>query len=126
MHEAALVLSLDGTILYRHAPPGATAVYLPDSRDLWEVLWEHRHHLGGVAHTHPWSGVPAPSQEDLTTFSACEAALGARLDWWIATDDQALCFRHAGPDRLDYHPVDREDPSWLDELRALSSMRRSP
>lgn len=120
------MLSAEGEVLYEHAPAGATVVSLPDSRDLWEVLWEHRSVLGGVAHSHPGAGAPVPSSEDLTTFAACEAALGARLDWWIATADQVRCYRHIGPGRLDYGSVEREEPLWLERLRAMSAVGVDP
>lgn len=119
MMEAALVLDRAGAVLYRHAPAGRTSVALPDSRDLWKVLWAHRAVLGGVAHTHPGAGVAAPSVEDRTTFAACEAGLGARLDWWIATSDQVARYRFCGPDKHDYAPQPVGELPWLAELRAL-------
>lgn len=85
MLEAALVLDRDFRTIYCHLPPGRTGVYLPDSRDLWSVLWEHREILGGVAHLHPWYGKPYPSEEDRTTFSAIDRAIGRQLMWPIAT-----------------------------------------
>ncbi|MCA9491705.1 MAG: Mov34/MPN/PAD-1 family protein [Myxococcales bacterium] len=125
MIEAAVVLGPDRRPLHWHEPVGASATGLPDSRGLWDVLWEHRAELVGVAHTHPGGGEPVPSTEDVTTFAACEAALGRRLEWWIATADQVRCFRHAGPGRTDYAAENAEmdetrTAPWLDELRARS------
>jgi len=123
MIEAAFVFDKDGNIIHWHLPPGRSAGYIPDSRDLWTVLWENRENLGGVAHTHPWHGRPGPSGTDVTTFSACEGALGALLIWPIVTFDQVQCFAFRGPDPHDYAVVPRfpflrdED---LDELRRLS------
>ena len=97
MLEAAAVIDITGAPIHWHLPAGRTAVHLPDSRSLWEVLWESRSRLAGVAHTHPGAGLPVPSWEDLTTFSACEEGLGKRLDWWIATADQVRVFRWVGP-----------------------------
>lgn len=93
MIETAFVFDKDGSIIHWHLPPGRTGGSLPDSRDLWSVMWENRQILGGVAHTHPWSGQPWPSMTDVTTFSACERALGRRLIWPIITFDRIECFR---------------------------------
>lgn len=84
--EAAVVLvNVNGapTPVYWHAPPGRTAVEIPDDVALWDVLWQNRARLVGVAHTHPGGGVPAPSGTDLATFAAVERALGRPLLWWI-------------------------------------------
>lgn len=120
MIEVAVVLDDAHRPLFWHEPPGAHATALPDSRTLWEVLWTERHRLGGVAHLHPGRGEPAPSPEDLTTFAACEAGLGRRLGWWIATADQVRRFAWAGPDRLGYagrSPGEAEIEAWVAELR---------
>jgi len=119
--EAAAVIDPEGAVLAWHLPPGRTAVSLPDSRSLWSTLWAHRDRLGGLAHTHPGTGRPVPSREDLTTFAACEAGLGLRLDWWIATADQVLRFRWCGPGRTDYVSQEPLGPTtWLERLRQLS------
>jgi hypothetical protein len=117
--ETALVV-LPHRLIW-HEPSGRTWGSIPDSRDLWTILWDHRAELVGVAHTHPGGGTPRPSIEDLTTFAACEAGLGRRLFWWIASTDCCMKYQFRGPDRFDY--VGDDDPvhSWLDELRARSS-----
>jgi hypothetical protein len=123
MMETACVIAIDGSPLYWHVPPGRTSVTLPDSRLLWEVLWAERERIGGVAHTHPGRGEPVPSHEDLTTFAALEAALGRRLDWWIATADELALFRWSGPDKLHYmrSALPILEAAWLARLRELSS-----
>ncbi|MCA9714115.1 MAG: Mov34/MPN/PAD-1 family protein [Myxococcales bacterium] len=122
MLETAALIGAAGDVLHWHAPAGRTVVSLPDSRALWETMWELRDQLVGVAHTHPGVGAPAPSGTDLTTFDACELGLGVRLRWWIATGDQLRCFVWRGPYSLDYErvPLLVEQPPWLDELRARS------
>jgi hypothetical protein len=65
--------------------------------------------------------VPAPSWEDVTTFSALERGLGRRFDWWIATVDGLVVVRWVGPELHDYRTEPcAESPSWLARLRALS------
>ncbi len=121
MREVGVVVDKDGAPIFWHVPPGRTSVTLPDSRSLWGVLWENRETIAGFAHTHPGSGVPGPSWEDITTFSALERGLGVRFDWWIATTDGFGVVRWEGPDLHDYRtsPCD-EEPSWLPRLRELS------
>ena len=122
MIEAAVLVDRLGAPLAWHLPPGRSATAIPDSRDLWESMWTHREILGGLAHTHPGSGEPHPSREDLTTFAACEAALGIRLDWWIATSDRVIRYRWTGPYDLTYTSVDPLGPTpWLDQLRIHST-----
>lgn len=121
MLEVAVVVGVGGEVLHWHLPPGRSAVSIPDSRGLWDVLWTHREVVAGVAHTHP-RGLAVASQEDLTTFAACEAGLGRRLDWWVATPDAVACFVWVGPEGTDYQgqPVADETLPWLSELRKLS------
>lgn len=122
MLETAVVIDNLGCAIHWHVPAGRTVGSLPDSSDLWDVLWTHRSTLLGVAHTHPGAGAPLPSLEDVTTFAAVEAGLGVRLTWWIASRDQLAAFRHAGPGKYDYTAaaVDERSPEWLARLRALS------
>jgi hypothetical protein len=121
MIEVGVVFDVHGGVLHWHLPPGRTSVSIPDTRDLWQVLWTNRAVLGGVAHSHPGTGTPTPSHIDLTTFAACEAGLGRRLEWYITTADQLACFAWAGPERLAYQRVVRDPaPGWLNDLRAHS------
>lgn len=124
--EAAVVLDWDWTPLYFHTPAGRTGGSLPDSHDLWSVLWENRRHLLGVAHSHPGGGQPAPSHEDVTTFSAVERALGVRLLWPIATLDAVQAFHWEGPGSLQYARwggqfTSEMLASWLPELLRRSA-----
>jgi hypothetical protein len=135
--EAGLVFDRQGDPIHWHLPPDRTGVALPDSRALWKVLWENRHRLGGVAHTHPWAGPSAPSVIDVTTFAAIEAGLGQRLIWPIVTFTAVGYFVWFGPeedtppparrlfavDRLSYAAVAgrfRLGRESIDTLRELS------
>lgn len=122
--ETGLVFDRWGRPIFWHLPPDRTGGALPDSRQLWEVLWENRENLGGVAHTHPWDGPPGPSSTDLTTFAAVEAGLGQKLVWPIVTFTAVRYFVWEGPDRLHYSDLERrrfrlrcED---IEQLRDLS------
>lgn len=85
--EVAMVFGKDGQPIHWHLPPGRKETIIPDTRDLWLVLMENRDRLGGVAHTHPWTGSPMPSSMDLSTFKAIENGLGKRLLWLVVTFD---------------------------------------
>ncbi len=127
MMETGAVIAKGGRVLHWHLPEGRTVASLPDSRPLWDVLWEAGDELAGFAHSHPGSGLPLPSHTDLTTFAAVEAGLGRRLSWWITSSDQLTvtvhASRHGDPGgRLDYvtFRIAEHRPAWLDELRRLS------
>jgi hypothetical protein len=121
MKEVGVVLGLNGQPLWWHCPEGRTVASLPDSRRLWDVLWQGRDHIVGFAHTHPGTGMPGPSYEDVTTFAAVEAGLGRRLLWYVLTINVVVVCWWVGPGRLAYAKgtVD-EVPAWADELRRLS------
>ena len=135
MMESAVVIDIYAQPIYWHLPAGRSAGHIPDSRDLWEVLWENRETVWGIAHTHPGSGRPSPSQEDVTTFSAVEKALGKRLIWWILTADELQEYKWFGPKDYDYAThciwnerqgkfepgcLPSEDVFWVKELRKAS------
>lgn len=119
MRETAVVIGGAGEPLYWHLPEDRTSGSLPDSAALWDVLWEHRAVLAGVAHTHPGSGVPGPSFVDLTTFASIEKALGRRLSWWISSADRMILVSWVGPGRLDYGRRVVPDEPWVAGLRDL-------
>lgn len=100
--EAGVLVDLACEPIYWHLPLDRSGGALPDSRPLWDVIWENRERLLGFAHSHPGSGIPGPSHEDVTTFAAVEAALGKRLVWWITSADSFVELCWAGPGKLDY------------------------
>ena len=119
--EAGVVIDTDGVPLFWHTPQDRTGGSLPDSVTLWDVFWTNRDKILGFAHSHPGGGVPGPSYEDVTTFAAVEAALGKRLDWWIASENRLVVARWKGPHRLTYEAeLMDSNPTWLPKLRELS------
>ena len=90
MMETVLVFNRMGKTICFHEPAGQTSGSVPDTRSLWDILWEHRENLGGVAHTHPWEGPAQPSGTDITTFDAIERGLGKRLLWPVVTFTDVL------------------------------------
>lgn len=123
MIEAGMVVDLEyNQVIYWHLPQGRSAGSIPDSRNLWDVLWT-AHISGervGFAHSHPGSGVPGPSWTDLTTFAAIEMALGKRLIWWITSTDHVVRIDWTGPDKYDYTSTEIDEPDWANQLRELS------
>lgn len=134
MIEVAVVLDNDGQPVYWHEPPGRSSVAIPDSRDLWDAIWENRDNLMGVAHSHPGTGTPVPSQTDVTTFVAVEKALGRKLVWPIITQDRVAFFQDisnvfgGNKDKpvyksfwqLSVSEFSRLGATWVDHLIALS------
>ena len=121
MIEVGVAVDIYGKPFYWHLPEGSSAGGIPDTKSLWDVMWENRFKLWGFAHSHPGTGLPSPSGTDITTFAAIEAALGTRLSWWITSKDR-LCVCHWAS--VDEHTYMRNeviiDPEWLEELRHLS------
>lgn len=121
MKEVAVVLDLDGKPLCWHHPPGCTSASIPDSKPLWDVLWENRDRISAIAHMHPGTGAPSPSAVDLPTFRAVETGLGRRILWYIATLNAVVVVWWVGPGKNDYARAVVDDiPTWADELRRLS------
>lgn len=134
--EAGVLIDRQGQPLFWHLPRTRTVASLPESPELWDVMWANREDISGFAHSHPGSGMPGPSYTDVTTFAAIEAGLGVRLDWWITSSDSFTLLRWEGPDRLRYtpHPLIARDsrdgepaqpllvgePPWIAELRRHS------
>jgi hypothetical protein len=90
-----------------------SATRVPDSRERWEVIWQHRHEITEIAHSHPGDFLEF-SHEDLTTMEAIEAGTGRSFTWSIITKQRFLS-RKGGAD------VHRADvPWWLELMKALS------
>lgn len=121
MIETGVVVTGSGAVHW-HLPEGRTGGSLPDSRKLWDVLWELRkEEFLGFAHSHPGSGVPGPSMTDITTFSGVEIGLGRRLDWWITSSDRVIVLNWQGPEKYAYNSLLTEhEPDWAPQLRDYS------
>lgn len=121
MMEAGVVI-VGGKPVYWHLPEGRTFGSIPDSRDLWDFIWEHRHTVDGFAHSHPGDGWPAPSHTDVTTFRAIEQALGRKLKWWITSRTHMVLLTHEGPGPVygSQSLLGDEEPAWIWKLREHS------
>ena len=122
MIETGVVINVDGEAIYWHQPPGRTAVSIPDTRLLWDVLWEYRKTLWGFAHSHPGSGIPKPSLTDLSTFLAIEQALGRHLSWWITSTEKLISCTRQAESQSYRSVVISTEPPWAGELRLRSEV----
>jgi hypothetical protein len=90
-----------------------SATRIPDERERWEIIWQHRDEITEIAHSHPGEFLDF-SQEDLTTMEAVEAGTGKVFTWSVATQGGFLS-------RRDGQAYQREDsPWWLELMRKLS------
>ena len=90
-----------------------SATRIPDTRERWEAIWQHRNEITEIAHSHPGNFLDF-SHEDLTTMEAVEAGTGKVFTWSIVTKGGFLS-RKARQDHQ------RDDaPWWLDLMRKLS------
>src|SRR4051812_34488340 len=92
---------------------------IPDSRDRWETIWEHRDEITEIVHSHPGSFLDF-SHEDLTTMQAVEAGTGRKFAWSIVTADGFLTRSAKGDAARD------DNPWWLGFLRKLSYDKSRP
>ena len=86
---------------------------IPDNRERWEIIWQHRNEITEIAHSHPGEFLDF-SQEDLTTMEAIEAGTGKTFIWSIITKNGFLSHQGGRDTRRD------DSPWWLDLLRTLS------
>lgn len=125
MIETGVIITAEGPVFW-HLPPDRTGGSIPDKRNLWLILWEHREEEGlGFAHSHPGNGIPGPSHEDITTFAAVEHGLGRRLTWWITSSSNVVALRWKGPGKHDYTlSVLMNEPDWVAQLRKHSEQEK--
>ena len=90
-----------------------SATRVPDSRERWEIIWDHRDEITEIAHSHPGEFLDF-SHEDLTTMEAVEAGAGKTFTWSVITKSGFLS-RNAGVDTRR-----NDSPWWLELLRRLS------
>lgn len=90
-----------------------SASRVPDSRERWETIWQHRNEITEIAHSHPGEFLDF-SHEDLTTMEAVEAGTGKQFTWSIITRGGFLSRKGGQDTRRD------DSPWWLELMRTLS------
>lgn len=111
--EVFFLIGKGGAVLWSDASDSPSA--LPDSRARWEAIWERRAELEELSHSHP-NGPLAFSQEDETTMSALESALGCALRFSVVAPAGVIVREGARTFTLD------DEPWWADLLRRASGM----
>lgn len=117
MREVCFLISKSGAILWSDA--STSAVALPDSRRRWDAIWEHRHELGEIAHSHPAGGTYF-SQEDESTMEALTGALGELTPRFSVVAPEGMIRREPSGDGMV-----EEEPWWAPLLRLASGMPRA-
>lgn len=112
--EVCFLIGVDGSILWADASESPVA--LPDSRGRWEAIWELRHDLYEIAHSHP-VGPSAFSAEDLSTMAAIDAALGRKLRYSVVAPRTMIV--RADDETFELNP----EPWWAGLLRLASAMK---
>ena len=112
--EVFFLIGFDGSILWADASNSPVA--LPDSRDRWEAIWQLRHELSEIAHSHP-VGPSAFSAEDTSTMAALDLALGRKLRYSVVAPKTMIV--RADDDTFELNP----EPWWAGLLRLASGMK---
>lgn len=115
--EVCFLIGRQGEVLWSDASSSPLA--LPDSRERWEAIWQHRGELTEIAHSHPL-GPEQFSAEDSSTMRALDDALGRKVTFSLVTPRQYLL---RGPDDI---AVPATPPPWVRALRLASGMIGSP
>lgn len=117
--EVCFLIGRGGAILWSDA--SSNPALLPDSRERWEAIWQHRDELEEIAHSHP-HGPAAFSSEDESTMEALTSGLGKSLRFSVVAP-HVMIARAADqpPERAMHERVDPE-PWWAALLRLASGM----
>ncbi|MEO8701719.1 MAG: Mov34/MPN/PAD-1 family protein [Kofleriaceae bacterium] len=116
MREVCFLIGRGGAILYADASTSAAA--LPDSRARWEAIWQHRHELEAIVHSHP-VGPAAFSAEDESTMAAIDSALGRPTRYCVVAPRITISRDTLDGEITKLHP----EPWWVAVLRLASGMR---
>jgi hypothetical protein len=115
MREVCFLIGRGGAILWSDSSDSAVA--LPDSRTRWQAIWQHRHELEDIAHSHP-HGPAAFSAEDESTMEAIDSALGRVMRYSVIAPHAMI----ARIDGVTGHCF--PEPWWARLLRLASGMRK--
>ena len=109
MREVCFILVQDKILRVYVGSPSR----IPDERERWEAIWDHRFEITEIVHSHPGEFLHF-SHEDLTTIEAVEAGTGKRFVWSIVTKSGFLSRENGNHRQRD------DSPWWLELLRRLS------
>lgn len=114
--EVCFLIGIGDVVLWSDASDSPLA--LPDSRERWEAIWQHRAELHEIAHSHPL-GPETFSAQDISTMHALDDALGRRGRFSLVTPTQYLVRGERD------EAVKAEPPPWVNALRIASGLSRA-
>jgi hypothetical protein len=120
--EVCFLIGRGGAILWSDASDSPSA--MPDSRSRWEAIWQHRHELEEIAHSHP-NGPARFSQEDETTMSALCSALGKAPRFSVVAPT-AMIAREVSETGEARDAAVEAEPWWAPLMRLASGMSAPP
>jgi len=111
--EVCFLIGEGDVLLYADYSESPTA--LPDAQKRWQEIWDNRHQLIEIAHSHPLGGSNF-SQEDETTMAALDLALG-----------KSVCYSVVSPDEMRLRDGNKEtiveqEPWWANLMRVASGI----
>jgi hypothetical protein len=113
VREIFFLIGRGGAVLWSDGSGDPSRI--ADSRARWEAIWRHREELEELSHSHPL-GPLAFSEEDRTTMTALEAALGRSLRFSIVAPSGMLVREG------EVEAPANEEPWWAALLRAASGI----
>jgi hypothetical protein len=111
--EVCFLIGKADAILWADASDSPSA--LPDTRTRWEAIWDFRHEIEVIAHSHPM-GPTAFSAEDESTMEAIDSALGKVVRYMVVAPKKTIT--RQGTATNDVFP----EPWWAALLRLASGM----
>ena len=120
--EVCFLIGFDGSILWADASNSPVA--LPDSRDRWDAIWELRHELSEIAHSHP-VGPSAFSAEDTSTMAALDDALGRKLRYSVVAPRTMIVRAPSAASQGNDETFELDqEPWWAGLMRLASGMTK--
>ncbi len=117
MREVCFLIGKGGAVLYADASNSPAA--LPDSRDRWEAIWQHRDEIEAIVHSHP-VGPSAFSAEDESTMAAIDSALGKPMRYCVVAPKVTIQRQGLDAAVINLEP----EPWWVALLRLASGMEK--
>jgi len=113
--EVCFLIGEGERLLYADSSNSATAI--SDSAKRWKRIWNLRHELVEISHSHPISAAEF-SQEDETTMKALLAALGKNIRFSVVSA-KATKVRNGTQEYFL-----EQEPWWVDLLRSASGFEK--
>lgn len=122
MLEASCAVDLSENEAICYYEPRYSSVYIPDSQEYWDIVWENKDNIAGIAHSHPGNGIPNPSFNlDIKSFSSLDIGFGRKLKYWIISSTDVVVVQWVGPELYDFKiELETRNLLWIQKLREIS------